>query len=576
MGVTRSNRDSAPDISFTFEKKNIQAKDGDTFASALTNAGIYDLKESLDGSRRGLYCGMGVCNECAIVVNGISGKLACMTSICSDDEVLRQPAYAAVNVIESLELPESEITPDVLVIGAGPAGLATAAVCAEAGLKVVLLDERGKLGGQYFKQPADALLDEDQLDSQFREGRALIQRVKAADVEVLAGAVIWGAFAPDHLVAASVNRRWVLKPKTLVIATGAYEKGFQIPGWTLPGVMTTGCAQTLLRSYQVTLGSNVFISGNGPLNIQMAAELIRAGGNVAGLAELSNPFQAKNILASLALVWYSPKLVLNGLGYFLTLFKARVPIRLASAVIRAYGEESLSQVQVNSINLDGSALSNRSEIFHVDALALGFGFMPSNEIARSLGCKHNFDIQSQTLQVVRDEFGQTSIDGVYVVGDGGGISGAQVAKAIGVLAGLSIAQQNGKAISPKLRREVKQARRSFHRNMKFQMNLWKVFRASIDLDKINDPTTIICRCLSLTKREISDQISEELLTAGALKRLSRAGMGMCQGRYCSSFTVAKAAENSGNIPSEFSGFAPQAPFKPTQIGIIAEPVRTNE
>ena len=570
MRAKTTMRDSAPNISFIFDEKFIQAKEGDTFASALTRAGIYDLKESLDGSRRGLYCGMGVCNECAIVVNGTPGKLACMTSVCNGDEVSRQPAYPSINSVDYVALPESEISPDVLVIGAGPAGLATAAVCAEAGLLVVLLDERAKLGGQYFKQPVDPLLREDQLDSQFLEGRALIQRARTSGVEVLTGASIWGAFAPNHLVAASTTHRWVLKPKSLVIATGAYEKSFQIPGWTLPGVMTTGAAQTLLRSYQVLLGSKIFISGNGPLNIQMAAELIRAGGSVAGLAELGSPFKIKNIFTSLTLAWYSPKLVLNGLGYFFTLLRAKVPIYFSSAVIEASGTPLLSVVKVASITSDGSTSNSGVKLFRVDALALGYGFMPSNEIARSLGCKHAFDIQSQTLQVSRDNFGETSIKGVYVVGDSGGISGAQVAKANGIMAGYAIVESAGKVIPSALKREIKTAQRRYKRNLKFQKSLWKVFRGSLNLDQLSDSTTIICRCLSLSKEEISGEISEELLTAGALKRVTRAGMGICQRRYCSSFTIAKAAEKTQSTPSEYSGFAPQPPFKPTPIGIIAQ------
>ena len=106
MVAKPTKRDSARNISFNFAGEKVLAKDGDSFASALTSAGIYDLKESLDGSRRGLYCGMGVCNECAIVVNGDSGKLACMTSVCDGDEVSRQPAAAHVATSSAVALPE--------------------------------------------------------------------------------------------------------------------------------------------------------------------------------------------------------------------------------------------------------------------------------------------------------------------------------------------------------------------------------------------------------------------------------------------------------------------------------------
>lgn len=569
----RMRRSSAPDISFTFDGAVIPAKEGDSLASALISQGIYGLKESLNGERRGVFCGMGVCNECAVVVDGQAGRLACMTPAANGVVVQHQPAYPAIDFSDSSlpmdQLPESEISPDVLVIGAGPSGLAAAAVVAEAGLDVVLIDERGKMGGQYFKQPADTFLDEEALDQQFREGRALIARVKKSNVQILSGASVWGAFSAHHLVATSQNERWVIRPGKLIIATGAYERGLPRPGWTLPGVMTTGAAQTLLRSYQVAIGSQVFISGNGPLNLQVAAELIRAGGNVVGLAESANLFRVAKIPSAIALFWYSPLLGFKGLGYLLTLMRARVPVYFGCAVTRFSGRTAVEQIELSRVHKEGRQ-DDKKRTFAVDAVALGFGFMPSNEIARSLGCKHQFDSDVGHLRVVTDEFGNTSLPDVQVIGDSGGVSGAQIAKAAGVLAGFSVVEDSDWEVSSALTVEKNKALKVHRKNQKFQKQLWKIFASPTIVDQPAEASTIICRCLSLSNGEIEGSFTDDTLSAGALKRVTRAGMGICQGRYCAPVVVGLTSKFRGTPVDEYSGFAPQVPYKPTEIGVIAQ------
>lgn len=569
-----SKRDDAKDITFTFDGVNILGKVGDTFASALVNAGVYALKESVDGERRGVFCGMGVCNECAVVVDGVAGKLACMIPAVDGAVVEHQPAYPEVALNQGVDaqaaLQDHQVAPEVLVIGAGPAGLAATAVIAEAGIDVILIDERGKLGGQYFKQPADSFLSEEPLDEQFREGQELINRVKATSARILSGASVWGAFSPNHLMATNGSERWIIRPQRLIIATGAYERGVPASGWTTPGVMTTGAAQTLLRSYQVPLGSRAFISGNGPLNFQVAAELVRAKSRVVGLAESSNPFRLVNILSGLALAWYSPSLVLKGIGYLVTLKRAKVPVFFSSAAAKFVGDTTLREMELQKLDHEGNVRSEGSRTFSVDAVALGFGFMPSNEIARSLGCKHIFDAKTKSLKVEHDEFGRTTVKDVQVIGDCGGVSGAQVAKAAGVLAGSHIVDEIGLPLSESLIRERTAAKRSYRRNLRFQKHLWKIFASPVIEFQFCEPTTTICRCLSLTKDEIDNRVTEDTLTAGALKRLTRAGMGICQGKYCGPLIVSIASEHHDFEVDEYSGFASQAPFRPTKIEALAE------
>jgi len=559
-------------IHFQYQGQQVEALTSDTVASALINADIRSCRETTMGDTRGVFCGMGVCNECAVQVDGVNGKLACKTPVQENMKVDVQPAAPALVSDLTIELPEYEISPDVLVIGGGPAGLYAALTAAAGGLEVILVDERAKLGGQYFKQPAEEFaLVEKELDTQYRTGRELIARVLASKVRVLNEVKVWGAFGPRHILASSPTSRWVFRPKRLIIATGAYERGVPMPGWTLPGVMTTGAAQTLLRSNQVSPGSRVLVSGNGPLNLQLAAELARAGVTVVALAELASVSGRSVPKPGLQMATSAPKLVADGLGYIATLAKHRVPFLRGSAVIRCDGVGKLTQVTVAVIDSSGNALEGTEKVFEVDSVCVGFGFLPANEISRSLNCSHYFDSARGALAVDQDESGRTSIPEIWVIGDSACVNGAKVAQSRGVLAGVAVLGDLGLSLSETLKRRNKAATRVLHRHLRFQNALSRVYQAPILEEQLADANTIICRCESLSLSQVQIPLTESLHTAGALKRLTRAGMGKCQGRYCGPILTSMIAKVSNAPIGEFAGFISQVPYQPTDIDIIAEP-----
>lgn len=556
-------------VAFSFEGRRVEARAGDTIAAALVDAGELGWRLTRPGGRRGLFCGMGVCHDCVLLVDGQPAR-ACMTHVREAVTAAPLPWAALPRRATPTALEASVHEPDVLVLGGGPGGLAAAAAAAEAGGDVLLVDERAKLGGQYFKQPSEAFtVDETALDPQYRQGRELIRRVRRAGIRELAGAQVWAASSPHELLALGEGASHVLRPRRLVVATGAYERGVPLPGWTLPGFMTTGAAQTLMRAYQVLPGQRVLVSGNGPLNVQVAAELVRAGATVVALCETSRRLGAARAAAAARMAAAAPDLALTGARYLRTLRGARVPMLFGHAVVRAEGAERVEHAVVARLDRKGFPIPGSERRFEVDAVCVGFGFLPSNELARVLGVEHVFDAALGQLRAVRARTGRTGVPDVWVVGDGGGTGGARLAHATGLLAGIDAARSLGLSIPRSLEREERSAERARRRNDRFQHALQRVFAAPRLLDQLAAPDTLVCRCEEVSLHAVEEAFEAGIESIGAVKRVTRAGMGRCQGRYCAPVLAEMAARHSGGPPDEAAWFAPAPPFKPLPLDLVA-------
>ncbi len=556
-------------VAFDFGGRPIAALPGEPLGAALLAAGERICRRTPSGAPRGLFCGIGVCQDCLVTVDGAPNQRACMTAAPRGAAVECQPPFAEQGAPHR-EVVQHDQGTDLLVIGGGPAGLAAASIAAEAGLDVVLVDERGKLGGQYYKQPPDAFAVNDALvDRQLRRGRAMTRRVQESGARVLSGVTIWAASGPTEVMGLGHTASYVFRPKRLIIATGAYDQAVPMPGWTLPGFMTTGAAQTLLRAYQVAPGRRVVISGNGPLNVQLAAELTRAGVTIVALAELASAPGVRSAPHLAAMLGNAPDLLRDGLGYLRTLRRAGVSILYGHSVVAASGSEGVARATVARIDGSGRPVPGTECVLDADAVCVGFGFLPSSDVARALGCRHRYDERRGHLVTVRDRLGRTTIDGVAVVGDGGGIGGARVAVAQGVLAGVDAARCLGAGESRARAREARRAERTLRRQQRFQRALWALYDAPLIGDRLARDDTQICRCEEVTRATIHQAIDDGVRSLGALKRVTRAGMGLCQGRYCAGIVAGMLPARDRRATDELDFFAPRAPFKPVRIGAVA-------
>jgi glycine/D-amino acid oxidase-like deaminating enzyme len=570
--VETPSRDARALLQIHFEDQPLAAAPGETVAATLVAHGHLALSTDKLGDRRGVYCGMGVCHDCLVTIDDRPGQRACLVKAAAGMRVKRQaagvvhlsPGLADLAIPPQNDLPERSV--DVVVIGAGPGGLAAALAARRAGAEVLILDERPAPGGQFYKQPA--YLDEhrDRLDRQARDGRALIEKVRAAGAIIEAETLVWGAernaTANIEIMTLARGQSGLIKPKIVIIATGAYERPIVVPGWTLPGVMTTGAAQTLKRSYNVRPGKRLLIAGNGPLNFQVAAELLAPDVEIVVVEAADAPWsQPAN---GAALFAADPQLALQGMATIARLKRARAAIHWRCRLIAIEGDGRAERAIVAPLAADGRIQPERSFDIAVDAVLTGDGFWPASELPRLLGCRQRVvGADDPHLEAERRPDGATSLEDVFIVGEAGAFGGAHVALAQGELAGVEAAHRLGFA-GP----DISSARRRLAHHHRFQTALWRLFATPpVGLALALDDT-LICRCESVALAALRKSIAKHRVKdVATLKRLTRAGMGRCQGRYCAPHLAELVGKGSGS--SEVGWLAPQMPLRPIPLAALA-------
>jgi NADPH-dependent 2,4-dienoyl-CoA reductase/sulfur reductase-like enzyme len=379
---------------------------------------------------------------------------------------------------------------DVLVVGAGPAGLSAASSAAECGVRVGIVDDNHALGGQIWRGPSDQVRSE--------AGRRT-QRLRTAGVQVLAGTQVFHHRSPGTLFAERPDGPVELGYGKLVLATGAKERFLPFPGWTLPNVMGAGGLQALVKSGLPIAGKRVVVAGSGPLLLAVAAYLREQGATIPLICE-----QATWVaLARFGLALRAqPKKIRQ--AWRLRKQLAGVPFAANSWPLFAHGGTSLEQVAISR--------NGRSETIDCDYLACGFHLVANTELAALLGCR----IEGGFVRV--DDLQQTSIPGVYCAGEATGIGGLELALVEGQIAGWAAGGKQDRA----------QARfRERGKLQKFVCVLEQTFALRPELRTLRLPGTIVCRCEDVPYARVAQHGSWR-----AAKLLTRCGMGPCQGRVC--------------------------------------------
>jgi D-hydroxyproline dehydrogenase subunit alpha len=464
--------------------KPVEVPAGATVAAAVALAGVSAFRRSVTGEPRGPACGMGICFECRVAIEGREQERSCQRPCREGMEVRTEAKAGGVEPAFQPALPDlfpgagmpvlqAESSRyggcfDVAVIGAGPAGLAAARRARDAGASVAIVDDNPEPGGQIWR------------------GRGISP---ASGCKLICGASVVAAPEPGRLTLETAESAFEIGYRALVLATGARERFLPFPGWTLPHVTGAGGLQALVKSGMPIEDRRVVVAGSGPLLLAVAHYLRTRGARIALVAEQAEPAAVR------------------GFGFSL----ARYPFKLIEAVKLRLGIRYLTgcwpvAAEPGSVTLrrGGGTWTERC-----DYLACGFGLVPNTELAALLGCGSEVEV---------DEFQQTRMAGVYAAGEVTGIGGLDLARVEGEIAGYAAAGRHDRA---------KALFRARARHRRFAVALERAFALREELKSLAKDDTLVCRCEDVTWESLGGYASWR-----EAKLQTRCGMGACQGRVC--------------------------------------------
>ena len=463
---------------------------------------------------------------------------------------------------------------ELLIVGAGPAGLSAAAVAAALGVDTLLLDEQQAPGGQIYRAiTATPVTDKRILGEDYWHGASLLEPFKASGARHEPGATVWSISrmtAPDpeegFEVGYSVGgEARLLHARHVLLATGAQERPFPIPGWTLPGVVTAGAAQILLKSAGLVPGDRTVLAGCGPLLYLIAWQYLNAGVKIDRILETTPAGRLRKALPHVFDFLRSPYF---GKGMKLVReVKAAIPIVKGVRGLKALGKDKLESVQYT---VDG-----RTETMAADQLMLHQGVVPNVNLSRAAGVEHDWNPAMDCWQPKVDAWGATSVPGIGIAGDGAGIAGARAAEYRGLLAALNVACVLGHIDAAQRDQDARPYWKALERAVRGRAFFDALYRAP---DEYRRPTgdTIVCRCEEVTADQVRQTVALGCSGPNQMKAFLRCGMGPCQGRFCGLTVSELIAEERGVPVPEVGYYRLRFPTKPLTLGELASLPQTED
>lgn len=454
-------------------------------------------------------------------------------------------------------------TVDALVVGAGPAGISAATVLRELGMDVMVVDEQPAPGGQIWRAietvattPAGKLLGDEYL-----AGSDLARRFRACGAEYRPQTQVWQIEPGWQIFMSCTGKAETLRARQVLLATGAQERPAPFPGWTLPGVLTVGAAQILLKTSQQVPADPVWVVGSGPLPLLYMNQLLRAGGKIAGWLDTSPVDGWRRALPHLATAVRRRGDLSKGMGWLWNLRRAGVRrIRNVDSV-RALGTDHVEHIEY-------TLRDGRRERVPARVVLVHEGVIPAIHMTSALGCAHHWSEAQACWVPDVDSWSQTSQAGIYVAGDGAGIGGAMAACVGGEVAAVGMALQAGRLSAQQARDRAQPLRARLADELRIRPLLDAMYPPRPGISNPPDDT-VVCRCEELTAGDIRKAASVGRPGPNQIKSITRAGMGPCQGRQCG-YTIAHILANAQGRPAAQVGFYRiRPPLKPLTLGELA-------
>jgi NADPH-dependent 2,4-dienoyl-CoA reductase/sulfur reductase-like enzyme len=458
---------------------------------------------------------------------------------------------------------------EMVVVGAGPAGLAAATSAAQLGAATLVVDENAGPGGQIYRAVTSTpVTTRATLGEDYWRGAALASAFAGSSASYARGATVWSvgpAFdesgRSDGLEVGLSLRgsARLIQAREVVVATGALERPFPVPGWTLPGVMTAGAAQIALKSSGLIPDGRVVIAGCGPLLYLLTAQLRAAGANIIALLETTPRANWAQALRYAPDFLRSPYLA-KGLKL---LWGARRGLRIVGGVT---GLEALGNGRLTEVAFRRGA---KEERLACDLLLLHQGVVPNINLSNAVGCAHDWD-EGQLAWTPRvDEWFLSTVPGVSIAGDGAGIAGAESAPLRGRLAALAAAARLGLIATEERDRRAAPVRAELARASRGRQFLDALYQPTKPFRIPARDDVVVCRCEEVTAGKIRETVALGVVGPNQMKSFLRCGMGPCQGRLCGLTVTEMIAEARGVPPQEVGYYRLRPPVKPVTLAELA-------
>jgi NADPH-dependent 2,4-dienoyl-CoA reductase/sulfur reductase-like enzyme len=451
---------------------------------------------------------------------------------------------------------------DLLIVGAGPAGLAAAIEARARGLSVALLDEQAAPGGQIYRNvDAASARSRAVLGDDYAAGAALTRAFAASGAQHIAGAAVWnvGRDRQVHYLLQGANR--ALQGRHVLLASGAMERPFPVAGWTLPGVMGAGAAQILFKSAGALPSEPVVLAGCGPLLYLLANQYLAAGVQLKAVVHTttaSSYLQAAKHLPGALRGWRDLRKGARMLGQ---LRSHRVPVYAGAANFAIEGASRAEAIRFTHRGQEHRIASS--------LVLLHQGVVPNTQFSWALRAPHRWDEAQLCWVPETDAYGQIEDSGIYLAGDCRGIVGAKASASQGRLAAIAIAAKLRPQIGEPLRQRESAVRAELREQLRIRPFLDALYRPPAAHRAPQDDSVIVCRCEEVTAGQIRTFAQLGCQGPNQAKAFGRCGMGPCQGRLCGLTVTELMAQARGVAPGEVGYYRIRPPIKPVTLGELA-------
>lgn len=456
---------------------------------------------------------------------------------------------------------------DLVIVGAGPAGMSAAVTAQEAGIRVLVVDDQASPGGQIYRN-----IEENHrrgfaasVGADYSRGIELVQQFRQCGATYLAESNVWQIGQDGAVYINSKGSSRKLSSRYVLLATGSMERPAATLGWTLPGVMTVGAAQIMQKTAQAIPGERVWIAGCGPLAIYYAAGLAAAGHRIAGFLDTAVPENWHAAIRHWKGAIRGADYLLKGLGYL-----ARIKFSSMRHIGPVSALEILGKERVERIRWMSNGAWHEED---ADGVLLHEGVVPHTQLAQATGCAHEWNEAQACYRPISSSMGQTSLELILVAGDCSGIGGARAAALQGRIAAAEVVTRMGRISAEQRDQRLTNTVQDLQRELAIRPLLDRLYAPR---EEVRFPTDnqVVCRCEMVTAGSVRTAVRGGCRTVDGVKSQLRCGMGPCQGRICGIAVASLVARERNVEPDEVGPYRVRPPVKPISLGDLASLVAT--